>query len=272
MIMVAMPMYQVISAACPHLHAARLEGDESRAEDYESESDGGGRVESQRHGGDGLIPRPPGEAERHPGVDQVAEQHSEGGAREHPRIDDVGRETERQDEDSGQERQHGHIVKHQPEEAIDIAEGEPLVFAIGCHISPLTLLFRNTHRSAPVAKSPGSAQAAVLNHELHEICEMSESALLLCEPVQVDIDLPSLFRFTRDQHKMPPVGGDVIIGEDRDLAGNVIPGYDHARRVRGEIRDSLNSRAQQAFEVSEEQLAPVVSPDGLASLGRGDLV
>jgi len=41
---------------------------------------------------------------------------------EHLCVDDVGRETERNHEHPGQERQDGDVVEHQAEKAVDIAE------------------------------------------------------------------------------------------------------------------------------------------------------
>ena len=57
----------------------------------------------------------------------AAEQDAERRSGEHPRVHDVGREAECEHQDSGQERQHGHVVEHQAEEAVDVADGKPLV-------------------------------------------------------------------------------------------------------------------------------------------------
>ena len=126
MTMVAMPMYQVIIAASwtgmpPALRDTNAGPSTTSAMPM---VDG---VSSPRGMAVTCVAGPLGEAERHPGVHQVAEQHPERGAREHPAVHDLGREAEGEDQDAGQEREHRQVVEHQPEKAVDVAKTKPLV-------------------------------------------------------------------------------------------------------------------------------------------------
>ena len=67
----------------------RLRGHEGGAEHREGHADGGRRVEAERHRGHVVAALAPRQPERHPRVDEVAEEHAQRGAGEHPRVDDV---------------------------------------------------------------------------------------------------------------------------------------------------------------------------------------
>jgi hypothetical protein len=106
---------------------ARLGREVGGPEDGEGHADGARRVEAERHRGHVAAALFLREPEGHPGVDEVPEHHAQGGAREHPAVDEVLREAEHEDEDPGQDDQVHHVVEHQAEEGVDVAGGGPAI-------------------------------------------------------------------------------------------------------------------------------------------------
>ncbi|KAG0755790.1 hypothetical protein G6F22_020499 [Rhizopus arrhizus] len=107
------------------VQALRLEGDEGRAEHQQGHADAGRRVQAQRHGGDIVAAGARGQPSRHQGVQQVADQHAEGGAGEHAAEHHVGGELEDPDQGHGDEAEDGEVVDDQAEEAVEVAGNEP---------------------------------------------------------------------------------------------------------------------------------------------------
>jgi hypothetical protein len=74
--------------------------------------------------------------EREPGVDEVAEEHAQGGAREHARVDQLFGKAEDEDEDAGQDHEVHHVVQHQAEERVDVAGRRPAIAgAVHAHLA-----------------------------------------------------------------------------------------------------------------------------------------
>ncbi len=107
--------------------AEGFEFKEGGPEDDERDADGGGGIEAEGHRGDVGVSGAFGEAEGHPRVDEIAEHDTEGGAGEHAGIDDIRREVEAEDEDSGEDGEDGEVIEEETEEAVDISGDEPAV-------------------------------------------------------------------------------------------------------------------------------------------------
>src|SRR5207302_10885332 len=108
-------------------HALRFERDECRTQHGQSETNGRGRVETERHRGYRAIPCSLRQSESHPGIDEVADQNTERGAGKHPFVNDVGWKLESEDEDPGEERQYSEVVEREAEKAVDVSDDEPIV-------------------------------------------------------------------------------------------------------------------------------------------------
>ena len=113
------------------VEAVGLERDEGRAQHQQGHADAGRRIQAQRHRGDVVAPRAPCQPPRHPGVGQVAQQHAQRGAREHPGEHHLGREAEDPHQRHRDEAEDRQVVDDESEEAVDVAGDEPARCAAG---------------------------------------------------------------------------------------------------------------------------------------------
>src|SRR5206468_6937604 len=108
-------------------HALRLQRNKCGAEHSQGQTYSGGRVETERHRRDSRVARAFREPESHPGVDRIADKHTEGGTREHSCINNVCRELKAQSQNTGEKRKNSEVVEGEPKETVNIAQDEPFV-------------------------------------------------------------------------------------------------------------------------------------------------
>ena len=82
-------------------------------------------IEAQRHGRDVGSAGSPGQAKGHRGIDQVADQDADGGARDHPGQNERPGHLESIDQQAGHQDHDADVVEHQPEERVDVAPPGP---------------------------------------------------------------------------------------------------------------------------------------------------
>ena len=108
-------------------HALRLQSNKCGAEHSQGKADSGGRVETERHRRDSRVAGALGEPESQPGVDRVADKHTEGGTREHSCINNVCRELKAQSQNAGEKRKNREVVEREPKETVNVSHDEPFV-------------------------------------------------------------------------------------------------------------------------------------------------
>jgi hypothetical protein len=107
------------------------------ADNAEGNAEGGRGVEAEGHGGDIPASAPPCQPHRHPCIEQVSEEDPHGASRDHPVEDYLPRHLERPSQDGRHYHETGHVVEHEAEEGIDVADAEngvALFHILTCHV------------------------------------------------------------------------------------------------------------------------------------------
>ena len=122
-----MPINQACRAAEFGIEAAlngRLIG---WTDDQKDRAERAGRVEAQGHGRDVGSAGLSGQAKRHEGINQVADQDADGGPGNHPGQNERPRHLEDHDQQAGHQDHDADVVEHQPEEGVDVAAPGPAI-------------------------------------------------------------------------------------------------------------------------------------------------